>query len=256
MDSMVDNRKALLTLIILLSVLIAGSIMIFGIPDRPSITRPELYDDFDTGAFNPDKWAITKEGDTGEWIVDVIDRNPEEDDYRLRMGMDTIGTRDDTVKYLGVRSVKSVDLNNERRISFDVDWNNQSNGCYLTASFILCPTITDGNPENENEWVKFEYVGVPPGKNARAVISSKSDGSINYLFMEDWPSQKTGREIGNQRIEIILNDGVIQVSENGTELYQSKDSAIEFTSAHVYLQMSSHSNYPFRDIYFDNLIAA
>ena len=160
------------------------------------------------------------------------------------------------MKYLGVRSVRSVDLSNERRISFDLDWNNQSNGCYLTASFFLCPTITDGNPENENEWVKFEYVGVPPGKNARAVISSKSDGSINYLLMEDWPAQRTGREIGNQRIEIILTDAAILVSENGNVLYQSEDMVLPFSSAYVYLQMSSHSNYPFREIYFDNLIVA
>lgn len=250
---MAEKIKALPALILLLCVVIAGAILISGMTDTPPVPEPEFSEDFHTGVVDPEVWALTKEGDIEEWVVDVIDIDPEEEDYRLRLGMTTIGTRDDTVKYLGVRSVQSVDLDSNREISFHLDWNNQSNGCYFTASFLLCPTVTDGNPEKENEWLKFEYIGVPPGKTARAVISSKSGGSVNYLFTDGWPAQRTGRQIGDQKIEIMLHDGILQVSENGTKLYQSEDTALKWGSAYIYLQISSHSNYPFREMYFDDL---
>ena len=141
-------------------------------------------------------------------------------------------------------------------ISFDIDWNNQSNGCYLTASLYLCPTVTNGNPREKKNWLKFEYVGVPPGRNARCVIATKSDGKVKYLYTEGWPEQRTGRHIGNQRIKIILDNKSLKIIENEKEIYCSPSHGLEFTSAYLYLQMSSHSNYPAREIYFDNVAVA
>jgi hypothetical protein len=112
-------------------------------------------ENFSGGVLNPQTWQITHEGDFEESIVEVYDVNPSKNvDYRLRLGMDTIGTRDDTVNFLGVRSVNKVNISDGTEISFNLDWNNQSNGCYLSGSFYLCPTATDGNPENENNWLK------------------------------------------------------------------------------------------------------
>jgi len=213
-----------------------------------------LRDNFNGGCLNLELWQITRKGDFKESTVDVYDVDSSEKvDYRLRLRMNTIGTRDDTVKFHGVRSVEKVDFSDEKEISFDLDWNNQSNGCYLTASIYLCPTVTNGNPGEENEWLKFEYVGVPSGHNVRCVIANKIDGNVKYLYTEDWPEQRTGRHIGYQRIKFIVDNKSLKIVENGKEIYNSHSHGLEFSSAYLYLQMSSHSNYPSREIYFDNV---
>jgi hypothetical protein len=127
-----------------------------------------------------------------------------------------------------------VNFSDGKEISFDLDWNNQSNGCYLTASLYLCPAVTDGNPGDENDWFKFEYVGVPPGRNARCVVAAKSHGKVEYLYTEGWPEQRTGRHIAYQRIKIILDDKnkSSKIIENEKEIYCSPSHGLEFTSAH------------------------
>lgn len=214
-----------------------------------------VRDNFNGGCLNPEIWQITREGDFKESTVDVFDVAPTGNgDYRLRLRMNTIGTKDDTVKFHGVRSVEKVNFRDGKEISFDLDWNNQSNGCYLTASVYLCPTATNGNPGEEKDWLKFEYVGVPPGRNARCVITAKREGNVKYLYTEGWPEQRCGRHIAYQRIKIVLNNKSLKVIENGTEIYCTPSQGLEFTSAYLYLQMSSHSNYPAREIYFDNVV--
>ncbi len=221
----------------------------------PTKNASKFNEDFSAGFLNSQKWEITHEGDFKESIIEVYDIDPSENaDFRLSLGMNTIGTGDDTVKFQGVRSVEKVNFSDGNEISFDLDWNNQSNGCYLTGSFYLCPTSTNGNPEDETDWIKFEYVGVPPGQNARSVISNKIDGDLKLLYDEGWPEERTGRKIADQHIQIILNNKSFKILENGNELYTSPSQDLNFTSAYIYLQMSSHSNYPLRNIYFDNIV--
>jgi hypothetical protein len=133
-------------------------------------TNSSIFNEnFSEGILNAERWQITCEGDFEESTIDVYD-------HRLRLRANTIGTSDDTVKFHGVRSVQRVDFSRGLNISFDLDWNNQSNGCYLTGSVYLCPTATNENPRDGNDWLKFEYVGAPPGQNARCVIATKIDG--------------------------------------------------------------------------------
>lgn len=217
--------------------------------------KVEFQDTFDHGSLNPQKWQITREGDFKESTVDVCDADPTQNvDYRLRLRMNTIGTMDDTVKFHGVRSVEKVNFSEGKEISFNLDWNNQSNGCYLTGSVYLCPTATNANPRDEDDWLKFEYVGVPPGKNARCVIATKIDGRTGWLYAEGWPEDRSGRKIADQHIRIIIDDESFKVMENGREIYASPPHDLTFTSAYIYLQMSSHSNYPTREIYFDDVV--
>jgi len=223
-----------------------------------SITNSSIFNEnFSEGFLNPQTWQITREGDFKESTIDVYDADPTENvDFRLRLRMNTIGTRDDTVKFHGVKSLYIVDFSEGKEISFDLDWNNQSNGCYLTASMYLCPTATRGNPREEYDWLKFEYVGVPPGRNVRGVIATKLNGKVKYLYTEGWPEQRTGRHIAYQRIRIILDNKSFKIIENEKEIYCSLSHGLEFSSAYLYLQMSSHSNYHAREIYFDNVVVA
>jgi hypothetical protein len=191
------------------------------IAERSKLTEiVELRDNFSNGTLNHKLWQITRDGDFKESTVDIYDADPTKKvDYRLRLRANTIGTKDDTVKFQGVRSIEKMNFSDGKEISFDIDWNNQSNGCYLTASLYLCPMVTNGNPGEEKDWLNFEYVGVPPGRNARCVIATKSDGGVKYLYTEGWPEQRTGRHIAYQRIKIVLDNKSLKIIENGKEIY-------------------------------------
>lgn len=221
------------------------------------VCNAKFNENFSGGILNAQAWQITREGDFEESTVDVYDVDPGEDlDYRLRLRANTIGTSDDTVKFHGVRSIQKVDFSEGVTISFDLDWNNQSNGCYLRGSIYLCPTTTSENPRDKKDWLKFEYVGVPPGKNARSVIATRIDERTTWLYTEDWPEDRNGREITDQHIQIALDDKSFRIMEEGAEICALPSHDLTFTSAYIYLQMSSHSNYPTREIYFDNVAVA
>jgi len=206
-------------------------------------------DTFDGPVLDEQAWRVTRENDFQESVIDVVNG-------RLRMRAATIGTDDRTVKFHGVRTRTSVvDFGKQPAVSFQLDWNNQANGCYLTAGVCLCSVATDTNPRNEADWLKIEYIGVPPGKNGRCLIASKTNGRLRHLFTEGWPKeQRTGREIGVLNLELRLGpDRKLVVIENGKTLFETEDCGLAFEAAYVYLQMSSHSNYPPRELFFDEV---
>jgi hypothetical protein len=225
----------------------------------PAAESPVIFqEDFEQGSLDSSRWEMTIDGDFAEVIVDVYDADPSKNsDYRLRLRANTIGTSD-PLKYLGVRSKNKVDLNKGKTITFDLDWNDQSNGCYLTASLYLCPVISN-NPKGEDNWLKFEYTGVPPGRNVRTNIWRKVDGVIEELLTDWGPRDEQGRpigkplEIGSQRVELLLEEHSLRVFENNKEILQLLDYEPGFDTAYIYLQMSSGTNYPSREVYFDNI---
>lgn len=212
-------------------------------------------DDFSAGVLDLKTWKTTRAGDFRESKVDVVDLKPKGGrDFRLRFRANTLGTDDGTVKFLGVQSVRRIDFKQGATISLDLDWNDQANGSYLTAAIYLCPTSTAKNPQDEANWLRFEYVGVPPGKNARATVAAKADGQVRWLSNEGWPDKnREGRKISLQRLTFEIDSNRLVVHENGNELYRTESHGLNFTQAHLYLQMSSHSNYPPREIYFDKV---
>lgn len=207
-----------------------------------------LDESFSGPALDRGVWCVTRKNDFQESTIDVVDG-------RLRLRAATIGTRDDTVKFHGVRTREAFDLSAGAEVAFELDWNDQANGCYLTAGVYLCPTATDANPRDEENWLKFEYIGVPPGKNARALVAVQQQGRLRHLFTEGWPrEQRTGRKIGRQRVRLALAGDRLEVWENDRLLFESDERAWGFSQAYLYLQMSSHSNYSPREVYFDNVL--
>ena len=216
--------------------------------------RTVLEDPFDHGQLASSTWRITAANDFQERIVDVTAKSSGgPDNLRLRLRADTLGTDDATVKFLGVVSRQRVDLRTSHEIAFDLDWNDQANGSYLTAGVYLAPKQVLSGAERQPTWFKFEYVGVPPGRNARSVVAKKANGQLKLLFTEGWPAQRIGRRIAQQRVEIHIDTKALQIFENGRLLFSSDALDLPFTDAYLYLQMSSHSNYPAREIFFDNV---
>ena len=207
-------------------------------------------DDFNIGTLNANTWQITKDGDFKEWAVDVVEGNKE--DHCLRLKTDTLGTRDDTVKFIGVRSKEKFDISSTT-ISFDLDWNNQDNGSYLTAGLYISPEKSKENPEELENWLNIQYVGVLPGKNARCEVLAKTNGKLKVLYWEGWPEKKEGRQISYQRIKVIIDEGALKVIENNIIIFETKSYRLSFRQVYLYFQMSSHSNYPAREVFFDNI---
>lgn len=242
--------------LILMPFLLLPLLTVRGIPSAEEQVKANIFfkDDFSGGTLDNDNWVVTREGDFKESTIDVYDADPgEKEDYRLLLRANTIGTRDDTVKFHGVRSSREFDFSKGVEIDVHIDWNNQANGSYLTAGLYISPTITGGNPRRERDWLMFEYVGVPPGRNARSVIAASVNGAVKYLDTEGWPRQREGRPISYQKLTIILDAQKLKIIENGKDFYSTQSHGLKFTSGYLYLQMSSHSNYPAREVYFDNI---
>ena len=226
----------------------------------PAAENPVIFqEDFEQGILDSSRWEVTIDGDFADFLVDVYDVDVNEDtDYRLRLQANTIGTSD-PLKFLGVRSMKELDFSTGRAVTFDLDWNDQANGCYLTASLYLCPTVSS-NPKNESNWLKFEYTGVPPGRNVRINICEKTDGVVKQLHTDWGPRDEQGRPIGkplgfgNHRVEILLEKNSLRVFQDGAEIYCLSKHNLNFATAYIYLQMSSGTNYPSREVYFDNIL--
>ena len=211
-------------------------------------------DTFSEPRVDPGRWQVTAAGDFRDWSVSVAEAPQARGSGRLAVRADTRGSSDETVKVLGVRSIPLIDLDREVRVSVDLDWNDQANGSYLSAAIVLSPSSTRQSPFEAPDWLKVEYVGVPPGRNARMVVGVKQGGHERTLENEGWPGRgREGRRIGVQHLVIVSRRGALQVWENERLAYESKERVIGFDSAYLYLQMSSHSNYPSRTVYFDNV---
>ena len=213
-------------------------------------------ENFEERRLDKSRWRATFDGDFTEAVVDV---DPGENiDCRLRLRANTMGTSD-PLKYLGVKSKKKVAVDKARIFRFDLDWNDQANGSYLSASFYLCPTESN-NPKEEDNWLKFEYVGVPPGRNVRINILEKANGAVHPLYMDWGPRDDQGRPLGkplglsNHRIAIILDKNSLLVTQDDETLFPLSKHNLNFTAAYIYLQMGSGTNYPSREVYFDNII--
>lgn len=222
-------------------------------PPSPDLAAGAFFwDDFAAkDPFACGKWVATRDGDFAEAVTDVVGG-------RLRIRVGTLGTRDDTVKHLGLRSAQAVvDLASPVEVAAEIDWNNQANGCYLQASLFLCPTSTDATAATERDWLRFEYVGVPPGKNARACLSRRQAGNLRFLYTEGWPQpdprDRIGRPIGRQSVRLRLDRQNIEIIENGKTLWGPEPHGCDFTQAFLYLDVCSHSNYPPRELFFDNV---
>ena len=174
---------------------------------------------------------------------------------RGRLRAATRGTRSDTVKFLGLRRSQEIRVGEGTRISADLDWNYQPNASGLSAGLVLASAATSGNPLDAPVSLRVEYIGVPPGRKARMVVAVRESGNDRFLHTEGWPdSGREGRTIGLQRIGVVFGKGgSFKVLENGVEVYASAPNAISFDRAYLYFQMSSRSNYPPREVFFDNV---
>ena len=159
----------------------------------------------------------------------------------------------DLVVWRGVRTARPLRLAVPCKLSFEVDWNEQVNGCYLEAGVYLSPIATEKAADACSDWWKVVYTGVPPGQHGRASSFLRISGGDRVLYDEGWPAKRSGRKIGRQRLVLEWDTERLRVLENDCLLFTVPVASIPFSEAYLYLQVKSHSNYPPRDIFFDNI---
>jgi hypothetical protein len=119
---------------------------------------------------------------------------------------------------------------------------------------VLSPHVTTRNPLDTPDWLKVAYVGVPPGRNARMLVELRALGRDHTVETEGWPeTNREGRRISTQRITLRFHHRSVEVWEGDRRVWTSTPDALAFETGYLYLQMSTHSNYPERSIYFDRV---
>ena len=210
--------------------------------------QTRLQEDFRSPSLHRERWVVTADGDFRERTVDVTS------DHRLRLRADTVGTGDETVKFLGLRTREAFAVGEGLCAAVTLDWNEQANGSYLSAAVILAGAQTLGNPLRGEDWLAAEYVGVPPGRNARLQLHSSTSGRRRTLEDDGWPdAQRAGRKIGQVRVVLFVAPASIRLWENGALRHQSTGPSPSAKRLFLHLQLSSHSNYPAREVYFDDV---
>lgn len=198
------------------------------------------------------RWQRTQDGDFRTQAAEIV---PGDSGYRLRLAADTRGTRDDTQKHVGVVSRCPLPIGADTRMRVRIDWGPPANGSYLAGAVVLSPHATSGDPAKTSDYLSIGYVGVPPGRNARLLVTARVHGEVRTLFADGWPdANRAGRHIGQSQLEVVWRAAELEVRENGRVVYVGRAAEAPFAAAYVYLQMTSHSNYAERAIHFDDVL--
>jgi hypothetical protein len=207
---------------------------------------------FVAGQLDPQRWQRTQEGDFRMQAAEVVSG---ESGYRLRLAADTRGTRDDTLKHVGVVSVCPLPIGPDTRLRVRLDWGPPANGSYLAGTVVLSPHATTGDPTTTPDYLALGYVGVPPGRNARLLVTARVRGELRTLFADGWPeANRAGRPVGQAQLEVAWRAAELEIRENGRVVHVARAAEAPFAAAYVYLQMTSHSNYAERAIHFDDVL--
>ena len=208
-------------------------------------------EDFASGGLDPARWERTLAGDFRTQSAEVVASGT---GYRLRLQADTVGTRDDTIKHLGVASRCALPVGSDARIRVRFDWGPPGNGSYLAEALVISPHATTGDPQATDDWLSIAYVGVPPGHNARLLIIARRSGVTRTLYADGWPDRnREGRRIESAEIEVAWRGPSLEIREDGRLVLAAAASEAPFATARVYLQLSSHSNYRSREVHFGDL---
>lgn len=173
---------------------------------------------------------------------------------RLRLWLDTRGTTPDRPKVVGVRTRDPLAFAEAIEIAWALDWNAQVNGAYLQAALYLAPAPAEGDPQDAPEWVRVAHVGVPPGQNWRHEVAERRDGLLRFVDRAGWPAERAGRPPAPVRASLaVTREGDLVYRENGQVRSSGRITPLHWPQIHVFLTLTSHSNYPERSVFMDDV---
>jgi hypothetical protein len=198
-----------------------------------------------------ERWELLRVHDTREDKIEATGG-------KLVVALDTIGTIDSTVKTRGVRSRASFELGEGLSAAATIDWNDQVNGCYLSAGLALVLDEAAGDPHEARDAIAFEWIGVPPGKNVRPSLWRRKASALVPLYNEGWPQprreDRVGRLVKRSRIAVEVAKDRVRLTEDGRELFQGKEGIAG--KARLVLFVTGHSNYGERTVLFEDVRVA
>lgn len=214
-----------------------------------------ILDDRFENALDASRWEVVRVGDTRS---DKIEAGG----GKLTVALETLNTDDRTVKVRGVRTKNAFDLGASGLLRFatTIDWNAQANGCHLSTGLALVPEdyALEKDPREAPEGLYFEWVGVPPGKNVRPYLASRSRGALVELYTEGWPQprreDRVGRAPSKAKITLEVGKDSLRLLEGERELYRGSSGLLGKFRFELFA--SGHSNYPSRTVYFEGASVA
>ena len=162
----------------------------------------------------------------------------------VRLSLDTRGAAPHPLTVAALATQRPVPF---ARLSWTLDWQGVQNTSYLKTGVYLSPHRTDGDPAALPDWIRIEYVGVPPGDRWRYAIGERRDGGVvRFLDQAGWPAARGGRALAPVDAQWTLRDGTLQYAE--ATGVRSDVPAPPWPQIYVYVAASGHSNYPLRAV--------
>ena len=238
------RRPLALSLAFVAALVAPGFAPVQGQGEQPPQTL--LKDSFEA-SLDPARWEPMRVHDTRTDRIEV-------EGGRLTLAFDTLGTDDATVKLRGLRSREVFETGSGLALEATLDWNGQSNGCYLTLGLALAGEA-EGDPRAAQEALAFEWVGVPPGKNVRPLLWSRAKGAVQLLFTDGWPQPRVEERVGVTprpvRVRVEAHSDRARLLVDGAERWSGPATLAGRVRAWVFA--TGHSNYPLRTVLVDAL---
>ena len=232
-------------------------------PSRPTVApapaapgpgpAEQLIEEFGGDTLDPERWQTTRLNDFQEARWDLGPDPGQQGDGRLRLRAATLDTRDATVKHMGLVMTRPLDLRASAEVELDLDWAHQRNGSYLALALYLAPSFTRKSASKGDDWLAVRVVGEPPGRTARVELLRRSSGNLAALERFGWPKRKPGWDMGPVRLGVRLDGGALRLSIDGKERFSTANAGLRFEQAHVFVELTSHSNYAAREVFVDRV---
>jgi hypothetical protein len=172
--------------------------------------------------------------------------------HALRLATDASATAAGAMGFVGVVHPRALDLGRRQDIQLEIDAGDRRG---LRVGVYLVPVLTWEPPEQQPEWLKFEYVQDPPVAGVQRVLAARRSGRLTVVGTPTAAAPRVdAARIAHRSLRITLDRRRVRVFEDGTPWQESTDLALPFSSAYLYLQVSAPRGDRPAEGFFDDLV--
>ncbi|MBI3073790.1 MAG: hypothetical protein HYY84_16905 [Deltaproteobacteria bacterium] len=204
-----------------------------------------LVDRFDAPGLDATKWAFVREGDMREAAVSTRDG-------KLWLEMETVGATPGTMKTVGVRTAKAIDVGRGAVIELTLYWDALELKALARAGIAVSTDGSGRAPMSLTEALMFECIGLPDPKVSRFQVATQRGGNFTQIEGEGWPERR-GRPIGRLDLWLYLDSKQFALKEAGREVVRREGYGFAMERVYVYLTFASAPGYPMRGVGFGNV---
>jgi hypothetical protein len=191
------------------------------------------------------KWAFVREGDMREAAVTTRGG-------KLWLEMETVGVTPGTMKTMGVRTARAIDVGRGVVIELTLNWDALPLKALARAGIAVSTEGSGRAPVSLAEALTFEYIGLLDPKMSRFQVATVRRGNFTEIEGEGWP-EKRGRPIGKLDLWLYLDAKQFALKENGKEVVRRESYGFAMERVFIYLTFASAPGYPMRGVSFENV---